>query len=266
MKRSDSNLGNSSRERNYEIIPRDKSLQIWTHVTSQHAQPLCMTACLRKHWSVFRVLNFIKRRFQSTLRFYISNGSFIASGIDEHQVLSCSTYERQRLIRVWIVSSLKPWQPSVSKPKPMKLLVEKKQRPLFFFLPFFRWWINIVFQKGCESDLGWGFGGGWCCLGWGVLLCAFCLGYFYWHFVSNPAGFGFVSCGFGGPGTRGWKNSSRATIRWTSPQTFLDIFIYMGKFTNPIWLQNSKQYNRCCGFVQEIFLPRGASHGWTCGG
>lgn len=42
-KNSNLNLGNSSCERNYEIIPQDKSLQIWNHVTSQHAQPLCMT-------------------------------------------------------------------------------------------------------------------------------------------------------------------------------------------------------------------------------
>lgn len=73
---------------------------------------------------------------------------------------------------------------------------------------------KYCFPEDCESVLGWR---AECCLGVEdeggitVRLYAFCLGYFYWHFVSNPAGFGFVSCGFGGPGTRRWKNSSRAT-------------------------------------------------------
>lgn len=31
-------------------------------------------------------------------------------------------------------------------------------------------------------------------------VCVFCPGYFYWHFHSNPAGFGFVSCGYGRAG------------------------------------------------------------------
>lgn len=71
-------------------------------------------------------------------------------------------------------------------------------------------------------------------------LYAFCLGYFYWHFVSNPAGLGFVSCGFGGSGTQGWKKNlleqhgkekSNNTVDFTTNTraVFLDVFIYREK-------------------------------------
>lgn len=57
-----------------------------------------------------------------------------------------------------------------------------------------------------ESDLGRGF---FFFFEWGLsgevaglleAVCVFCPGYFYWHFHSNPAGFGFVSCGYGRAG------------------------------------------------------------------
>lgn len=56
------------------------------------------------------------------------------------------------------------------------------------------------------------------------------------------------------------KNNNTVDFTANTRAVFLDVFIYREKNSNPIWLQIWKQYNHCCVFVQEIFLPWGTSH------